>query len=302
MAETLEDFYKNKFVGVSSEAQRAIGDFNVFVLEDISTPDGNSTVEYVRRDFYKISLVTGTNLYHYADKTIKIEGTALLFFNPQVPYKMEALSDGNTGFFCIFKEGFYTDKMRGSLNDLPMFAIGGKPCYFLDNQQRIEVSEVFSKMTAEIKSNYKYKQEILLNYVSEILHYALKLDPAENLYHPTDASARITAVFSELLERQFPIVSPQQRFQMRSARDFAEQLFVHVNHLNRAIKETTGRTTTYYISNRIAREAKALLKHTDWNISEISYSLGFEEPAHFNNFFRKHTATSPSNYRLSSDK
>ena len=300
MAETesLEDFYKHKFVGISGDAQKAIGDFNVFVMEDIVTPEGHSTIEYARRDFFKISLVTGSNLYHYADKTIKIDGTALLFFNPRVPYKMECAAGENKGFFCIFKEAFYSEKLRGSLNDLPMFAIGGKPCYLLDDQQRGEVSLIFEKMIKETGSDYKYKQDLLLTYVTEMIHYALKLDPADGLVHHTDANARITAVFSELLERQFPIVSPAQRFNMRSAKDYADQLFVHVNHLNRAIRETTGKTTSFYIANRIAVEAKALLKHTDWNVSEISYCLGFEEPAHFNNFFRKHTELSPSKFRM----
>jgi AraC-like DNA-binding protein len=41
----------------------------------------------------------------------------------------------------------------------------------------------------------------------------------------------------------------------------------------------------------------ALLKHTNWNIAEISYSLGFEEPAHFNNFFKKQTNKTPSSFR-----
>jgi len=56
----------------------------------------------------------------------------------------------------------------------------------------------------------------------------------------------------ELLERQFPIESPIQRMKLRSPIDFANQLAVHVNHLNRAIKETMGKTTsaggkrTYY--------------------------------------------------------
>ena len=118
------------------------------------------------------------------------------------------------------------------------------------------------------------------------------------LYQHTDANARITAIFTELLERQFPIETPHQRFTMRSARDFADQLAVHVNHLNRAIRETTGKTTTDHIAERLLGEAKALLKHTNWNIAEISYSLGFEEPAHFNNFFKKHTSSTPSSYRV----
>jgi AraC family transcriptional activator of pobA len=75
-------------------------------------------------------------------------------------------------------------------------------------------------------------------------------------------------------------------------------LAIHVNHLNRAIRQTTGKTTTNHIFERLTSEAIALLKHTNWNISEISYSLGFEEPAHFNNFFKKQTTTTPSVYRI----
>jgi AraC-like DNA-binding protein len=131
----------------------------------------------------------------------------------------------------------------------------------------------------------------------EMIHYTLKLQPTETLYQHTDANARITAVFTELLERQFPIESPSQRFTLRSAGDFAKQLAVHVNHLNRAIRSTTGKTTTEHIFERLANEAKVLLKHTNWNISEISYCLGFEEPAHFNHFFKKQTSMTPSAFR-----
>jgi AraC family transcriptional activator of pobA len=45
-------------------------------------------------------------------------------------------------------------------------------------------------------------------------------------------------------------------------------------------------------------EAKALLKHTDWNIADIAYALGFEEPAHFNNFFKKQALASPKSFRV----
>ncbi|HEX7015192.1 MAG TPA: helix-turn-helix domain-containing protein, partial [Cyclobacteriaceae bacterium] len=51
------------------------------------------------------------------------------------------------------------------------------------------------------------------------------------------------------------------------------------------------------IASRIAQEAKILLKQTTWNISEIAYCLGFEEVAHFSNFFKKHTKVSPATFR-----
>jgi AraC-like DNA-binding protein len=47
------------------------------------------------------------------------------------------------------------------------------------------------------------------------------------------------------------------------------------------LKDSTGKTTTEIIGSRIVQESKILLKETNWNISEIAYSLGFEEIAFF---------------------
>jgi AraC-like DNA-binding protein len=86
--------------------------------------------------------------------------------------------------------------------------------------------------------------------------------------------------------------------ELKSAKDFAARLSIHVNHLNKVLKENTGKTTTELISDRLIHEAKILLKETDWNISEIAYSLGFEELAHFSNFFKKQTTLTPIAFRV----
>ena len=295
--ETLEEFYKHKFSGIPANVQHEIGDFNVFVIEDTVSPSGEVTIKYARRDFYKISLITGENLFHYADKTLHVKGTSLIFFNPKTPYRWEPVSATNTGFFCIFKDAFFVEKLRSNFAKLPMFAIGGKPSYILDEKQNEFAGGIFRKMVEEIKSDYKFKQDLLVSYVTELIHFALKMEASDTLYQEANANVRITAIFTELLERQFPIESQKQRFSFRSAKDFADQLYVHVNHLNRAVREITGKTTSLLIAERLASEAKALLKHTDWNISDIGYCLGFEEPAHFNKFFRRHSSSTPSQYR-----
>ena len=81
----------------------------------------------------------------------------------------------------------------------------------------------------------------------------------------------------------------RQRLELKTAKDFADRLSIHVNHLNKVLRETTGKTTTELISNRLINEAKILLKETDWNISEVAYSLGFDELSHFSHFFKKQT-------------
>lgn len=294
--ETLEDFYDRKFNLKPEGINANLGHFNVFRLEDCNAP-GKPPVQYSRRDFYKIAFMRGRHLYHYGDKTLEVDGTTLLFFNPQIPYTFEQLTPEATGYFCIFKDAFFSEHLRGSLKDLPMYSVNGKPAYVLDTDQAQNFSLIFEKMLTEISSEYIFKFDLIRNYIMEMIHGALKLSPTENLYSQADANMRITAVFNELLERQFPIETRSQKFNLRSAKDFAAQLNIHPNHLNRAIKRTTGKTTTLHIAERLVTEAIALLKHTNWNIAEISYTLGFEEPAHFTNFFKKQTKLAPKYYR-----
>jgi len=40
------------------------------------------------------------------------------------------------------------------------------------------------------------------------------------------------------------------------------------------------------------------LQHTNWNVADIAYALGFEYPTYFNNFFKKLTGTNPKTLRI----
>lgn len=293
--ESLEEFYKIKFDRSPNGLTLDGGHFNVFDIKETLRPGNPSP--YLRHDFYKIMLIKGDNIFHYADSSIEVNGAALLFFNPVVPYKREPRREEQSGYFCIFKEGFFSDHLRSSLKELPVFSSDARIAFILDAQQERMVEDIFLKMRNEIASDYAFKYDLIRSYVTELIHQAMKMQPSANFYHQTDANTRITTVFRDLLERQFPIESNGQQFKLRSAAAFAEQLNVHVNHLNRAIRTTTGKTTTELIMERLLSEAKALLAHTDWNVAEISYCLGFDQAANFNHFFKKHTATTPTSYR-----
>lgn len=292
-SESLKEFYERKEMNFNS-LDTSHGHFNVFARADYC----NKPMPYNRRDFYKVSLIIGTGILSYADKEIEINKPALLFSNPRVPYSWEAISTEQEGYFCLFTEEFFmVDGRITSLQELPAFKIGGSPVFFLTNEQVAFISSLYSKMLIEIQSEYAYKYDLLRNYISVIIHEAMKMQPADSYFKHHNASSRITSLFLELLERQFPIDSPRQVLYLKTAADYASNLSVHVNHLNRSVKDVTGKTTTEHIAERIVNEAKALLLHTDWNISEVAYSLGFEYPSHFNNFFRKQTGQTPSAFR-----
>lgn len=287
---TIEGFYH----WMPDNLKKEIGHFNVFNLDDF-TGACAKPIPYSRKDYFKISLIIGKNMVHYADKIVEMNQPALLFANPQIPYNWEPLEEEQSGFFCIFTDSFFNH--FGNIKEYPVFKPGGNPIFFLTDEQVKSAKNIYLKMFKEIDSDYIYKYDVLRNLVFELIHSALRMQPAATMYSNQNASMRVSSLFMELLERQFPIESPLQRLNCRSAIDFANQLSVHVNHLNRSLKETTGKTTSQLIGERIMQEARALLKNTDWNISEIGYTLGFEELSHFINFFKKNNRISPKSYR-----
>jgi len=278
------------------QAELKLKGFKAFQIEE----DSNATHVYSRKEFYKICLTTGKSRIHYAERTFETNGTILFFGNPHIPYSWETLSSRYAGYTCLFSEDFLKQTDRSeSLLQSPFFKIGGTPILEITPEQRNFLNTLFLKMIEEQDSSYAFKDELIRNYIQLIIHEAVKMQPSENVDHHKNAASRITSVFLELLERQFPIETIDHPLQLRKAQDYAQSLNVHVNYLNRSVKDVTGKSTTTHISERMVAEAKALLRHTDWNIAEIAYALGFEYPTYFNNFFKNIASVTPSFYRQS---
>ncbi len=293
--ETIEQFYKRKFNWVPDNLRNEIGHFNVFNLDPYVGVNAKP-VPYSRRDFFKISLTIGNGKVHFADKIYEVKKQALTFSNPQIPYKWEHTSNICSGVFCIFDQHFF--HQFGNLNQYSVYQPGGTRLFELTDEQARHVESWFQRMFEEISSDYIHKYDVLRTLVLELIHFALKMQPTAKFEkQPINASQRISTLFLELLERQFPIDENHQTLSLRSASDFAKQLNVHVNHLNRSVKEATDKTTSQIIAERVLQEAKILLKHSPWSVSEIAYTLGFNEVTHFNNFFKKHVQLSPLKFR-----
>ena len=289
--ETLQDFFQR----IGKDTSDA-GQFNIFPIKDadhfVSSPHN-------RRDFYKMSLITNAHgILSHADRSILIKGPALVFSNPMIPYYWERLSGSEEGYFCLFTEEFVDHHFKdSSLSKSPLFKVGGNPVLFPAPPTVDFLQTIYARMQEEILSTYVNRFDVLRNYVQIVMHESLKIEPPDRFYHPVTSSERISSLFMELLERQFPIPSERHSILLKNANDFAAQLAVHTNHLNKALKEATGKTTSDHIAESMVREAKALLRNSDWSISSISHCLGFEHGANFNIFFKRQTGKSPSQFR-----
>jgi AraC family transcriptional activator of pobA len=295
-AETLADFYSNRPYVLPGPRQEA-GHFNVFRVSDFAGAKAQP-LPFQRRDYYKITLALGNNRFTYADKALEIRQPALLFTNPLVPYQCERLDGEQHGYVCIFTDDFFTH--FGHIKSYPLFRPGIIPVFYPTPAQVADLRALFEQLLHDLQSDYPLKYDAIRARVLSLMHEAMQMQPAEVSTAGPPAAARIAELFTELLQRQFPPASPQEPIPLRLPVDYARQLALHVNYLNRALKTATGKSTSQLLAERLVQEAVGLLRHTTWTVAEVGYSLGFEEPARFSAFFRKNTGQSPRHYRQTS--
>ncbi len=103
------------------------------------------------------------------------------------------------------------------------------------------------------------------------------------------AHERITLEFKKLLNNNITKNS--------SASFYAEKLNVTTNHLNKSVKSTLGKSASSLIDEMLILEAKVLMQKSNMAISEIAFEIGFEDISYFGRFFKKHTGSTPTEYR-----
>lgn len=289
----VKDVYE-KLLNKPRPPEQTAGHFNLFRLEDLYIPD--TPPEYSRRDFFKISFVEGNSIIHYAHRSVEISGYTLVFTNPMLPYQWERISNKQRGYVCIFTAGFISH--LPVVKDYPVFSNPHQAIIPLAEGEAELYEAIFKRMHTELETDYTFKYDLLRGLLLQLIHdtqkkYRVKMTMSSE----SGSHERITALFTELLDRQFPIDESNPVLQIHTPSAFAQQLHIHVNHLNKSLKNTTGQTTSQLISNRIMDEAKILLGNHHLPVNEIARSLCFAEPNHFSSFFKSRAGVSPSQFR-----
>lgn len=297
--ESLQQYYIRMGLGVPAELQggaEAKGHFNIR-----ETTNGTPKTPFNRRDYYKICLSPnmgkGGGAFVYNDQEIRLDQPCLIFTHPSVPASIEITANPVKRYHCLFNKPF----IEGSLPPDVQYASALfnptlYPVITLTPQDRDRLQLLFGEMQSLRQSDYAFKYDMIRHILQLIIHEGIRLQQHQ-LSQPSMLRDRLANVFLTTLNQQFPVDSPENSLKLLTPAHFADQLHVHVNHLNSVVKKHTGKTTRAIIQERVMTEAKALLRNTNWNIAEIAYALGFEYPSHFNKYFKHFTTETPMEFR-----
>lgn len=79
--------------------------------------------------------------------------------------------------------------------------------------------------------------------------------------------------------------------------EYAEMLHLSTKQVNELCRAHTGLSALEFIHARITIEAKRMLKYSHKPIKQIAYDLHFTDAAHFTNFFKQKTGSTPVEFK-----
>ncbi|WP_430905558.1 helix-turn-helix domain-containing protein [Maribacter sp. 2-571] len=115
----------------------------------------------------------------------------------------------------------------------------------------------------------------------------------------TRSSDVICAKFLKLLDETFTDLAKGTIMKPPRIKEFAELLNVNPTYLGECVRKSSGKSAKSIINRKTLLLAKCQLLHTQNNISEIAYQLGFESPGYFIRFFKKFEELTPLEFRKS---
>lgn len=154
-----------------------------------------------------------------------------------------------------------------------------------DPQYFHEISQLFSQIEWEAKSQNPYKNEM----TASLLEYLLmKCISAEQRHIHTIVDSRILTV-CDIITRDLT--------QNSSVAELAAQVYLSESRLSHLFKQSLGISLLQWREQQRITEAKKLLYFSNLSIHKIAKSLGYEDTLYFSKIFKKHTALSPTQFR-----
>ncbi|WP_298504282.1 helix-turn-helix domain-containing protein [uncultured Maribacter sp.] len=215
-------------------------------------------------------LVTTTYLQHVSYKNTNLPLTSFLF---------------NREFYCISDHD-----SEVSCNGILFFGTQDLPIITIPKEQERKFNTLYEVFLDEFSTPDKIQGDMLQMLLKRLIIITTRLAKEQLVVKRLD-NDQIDII------RKFNVLVDTHYKTKRKVNEYAELLFKSPKTLSNLFSIYNQKTPQQIILDRVALEAKRLIRFTDKQNQEIAYELGFNDPAHFSRFFKKTTNYSPSKYR-----
>jgi AraC-like DNA-binding protein len=276
---------------------RSFPDSNFFVIGRLES--GYQYLKFPiplhRPNFYSIMLVSRGEVVRTDGLNSYTVGEGSIYFHPvnQITSTHSGSSDVH-GYYCLFDAEFFLSTFKNNriLEEMPFFAGKASPVVTTEPEVFEYLTYLLNRVEQEFSENHPCPQpaigSLLHVFLLEACKYSRSVQEYLYQYHASSASL-LTHNFKNLLQLHI--------FTRRTVSEYADLLCVTPDHLNRCVKQITGKKAKELITDMVLLEACVLLKQTGLSISEIAFQLSFANPSHFVRLFKGHNGLTPLDYR-----
>lgn len=246
-----------------------------------------------RTGFYHILWFQKGSPIHLVDfNPVKIKPNTILFLNKDTVQRFDK-NGGFDGKAILFTDTFFckTDYDTKFLKSTILFNDLFSVSQIQLSKTNSPIIYLFQLIETELKNEKDSAQSDILK---NLLHNLLLLSERERrkqgfIEIKKGADLDYVMLFKDLLEADYR--------KLKKVGDYAKKISVTEKRLNQAISKIFGKSTKQMIDERVLLEAKRLLAHTNKSVKEIGFDLGFDEPTNFIKYFRKHSNSTPVEFR-----
>lgn len=245
-----------------------------------------------KKEAYEILLVTKGFLVRESNPIqIQINPKELHVSLPGQMTALHPLSDIVDGFYCCFSPKFLDcihikNSLEYELSYINSFMHRYPVRLPAIAFERISFCfESLSKLYSEANVDY----QLIRTYITAIIYEIRKILSESTLDPYPSKSFKISKQYHDLLIQN---ISEHQNLNF-----YASLLNITPNHLNKSVKQTTGRTANTILNEIRILESKVQLKYSDTPIGDIALNLGFNDASYFTKCFKNATGITPFEYR-----
>ena len=258
----------------------------------------SDSLELINSDAYKayikVLYMPGSCKIKVDFETYHTDSAAIFFISPNQVLHVEEVC-AQPGHFIFYNRDFYCIQLHdeevacdgllfNNINNMPMTAVTDAGADF--------INQLFLQIESEFMVKDSSQEEMLRTYLKQLLIKSTRLWKQQHLngvltdqQNDPDTFRR----FTQLVEAHYK--------EKHTVADYADLLLIAPKTLTHRFKRMNLPQPNEVIKNRIMLEAKRLLVHTAMTAKEISYELGYDDPAYFSRLFFIKTGESPSNFR-----
>lgn len=220
----------------------------------------------------------------------KIIKNQICFIKPGSFVEIVSFTD-ETHYYISFNQAFYCLELHDKELSCNGLLFGALPTFPVLTTNQIEAKEnldLINTLIKEFNQTDSNQGDMLKVLLKRLIIICVRI-AREQLFafsNPIMEDTDIVRKFQALVEKHFR--------EKHKVSDYAELLFKSPKTLSNVFKKLNGLSPLQIIQERIILEAKRQMYYTDKTIKEITFELGFDEPAHFSRLFKKITSKTPS--------